>query len=134
MIRRPPRSTRTDTLFPYTTLFRSSSVVLGTAKVVDILEVDPIRLPDVGVDADTVVAGRLIAAKQDRRVAIQATRDRNRQEQIDGRQHLIPGGCEVETGSNRLFGGTAVPFILPRARCLTLCVEQRLTPAPIGRA
>src|SRR3546814_15186507 len=26
MIRRPPRSTRTDTLFPYTTLFRSSGV------------------------------------------------------------------------------------------------------------
>src|SRR3546814_19872156 len=24
MLRRPPRSTRTDTLFPYTTLFRSS--------------------------------------------------------------------------------------------------------------
>src|SRR3546814_20256990 len=26
MIRRPPRSTRTDTLFPYTTLFRSKAV------------------------------------------------------------------------------------------------------------
>src|SRR3546814_4896064 len=26
MIRRPPRSTRTDTLFPYTTLFRASSL------------------------------------------------------------------------------------------------------------
>src|SRR3546814_8076166 len=26
MIRRPPRSTRTDTLFPYTTLFRSTSM------------------------------------------------------------------------------------------------------------
>src|SRR3546814_4615891 len=26
MIRRPPRSTRTDTLFPYTTLFRSVQV------------------------------------------------------------------------------------------------------------
>src|SRR3546814_17450586 len=26
MIRRPPRSTRTDTLFPYTTLFRSTRV------------------------------------------------------------------------------------------------------------
>src|SRR3546814_17451293 len=26
MIRRPPRSTRTDTLFPYTTLFRSSNL------------------------------------------------------------------------------------------------------------
>src|SRR3546814_6331121 len=30
MIRRPPRSTRTDTLFPYTTLFRST---VGHAKV-----------------------------------------------------------------------------------------------------
>src|SRR3546814_20626728 len=26
MIRRPPRSTRTDTLFPYTTLFRAAQV------------------------------------------------------------------------------------------------------------
>src|SRR3546814_13162214 len=32
MIRRPPRSTRTDTLFPYTTLFRSlCSLVLPTS-------------------------------------------------------------------------------------------------------
>src|SRR3546814_15155548 len=29
MIRRPPRSTRTDTLFPYTTLCRSSASRLG---------------------------------------------------------------------------------------------------------
>src|SRR3546814_4523597 len=29
MIRRPPRSTRTDTLFPYTTLFRSLSASVG---------------------------------------------------------------------------------------------------------
>src|SRR3546814_8561571 len=28
MIRRPPRSTRTDTLFPYTTLFRSTPLLL----------------------------------------------------------------------------------------------------------
>src|SRR3546814_6618775 len=28
MIRRPPRSTRTDTLFPYTTLFRSPNLYL----------------------------------------------------------------------------------------------------------
>src|SRR3546814_13388752 len=27
MIRRPPRSTRTDTLFPYTTLFRSPAIL-----------------------------------------------------------------------------------------------------------
>src|SRR3546814_12745483 len=29
MIRRPPRSTRTDTLFPYTTLFRSGAVLVA---------------------------------------------------------------------------------------------------------
>src|SRR3546814_9381601 len=29
MIRRPPRSTRTDTLFPYTTLFRSGGRATG---------------------------------------------------------------------------------------------------------
>src|SRR3546814_4283816 len=41
MIRRPPRSTRTDTLFPYTTLFRSKkqgAVCLGR-RVEDFLEV-----------------------------------------------------------------------------------------------
>src|SRR3546814_3430975 len=37
MIRRPPRVTRTDTLFPYTTLFRS--VVIGAVHQLD-LEVD----------------------------------------------------------------------------------------------
>src|SRR3546814_4181139 len=31
MIRRPPRSTRTDTLFPYTTLFRSNIHAISTA-------------------------------------------------------------------------------------------------------
>src|SRR3546814_3505656 len=33
MIRRPPRSTRTDTLFPYTTLFRSLSAAVGQRQV-----------------------------------------------------------------------------------------------------
>src|SRR3546814_8615371 len=41
MIRRPPRSTRTDTLFPYTTLFRS---VAGAARR---SPVDPVR--DAGI-------------------------------------------------------------------------------------
>src|SRR3546814_2835017 len=32
MLRRPPRSTRTDTLFPYTTLFRSHALVLDLCR------------------------------------------------------------------------------------------------------
>src|SRR3546814_19976869 len=37
MIRRPPRATRTDTLFPYTTLFRSFCVVAPWAALVAVL-------------------------------------------------------------------------------------------------
>src|SRR3546814_8263971 len=32
MVRRPPRSTRTDTLFPYTTLFRSHGVCFQASR------------------------------------------------------------------------------------------------------
>src|SRR3546814_15160195 len=37
MIRRPPRSTRTDTLFPYTTLFRSPARPAGIRMVPTLL-------------------------------------------------------------------------------------------------
>src|SRR3546814_16524279 len=44
MIRRPPRSTRTDTLFPYTTLFRSRAD--GLARLSGPVEVDQVLHPD----------------------------------------------------------------------------------------
>src|SRR3546814_4688162 len=47
MIRRPPRSTRTDTLFPYTTLFRSDLTTLTQA----VLEAEMARLEKL-VNAD----------------------------------------------------------------------------------
>src|SRR3546814_18318084 len=37
MIRRPPRSTRTDTLFPYTTLFRSVGGGVELAMCADVI-------------------------------------------------------------------------------------------------
>src|SRR3546814_2456092 len=37
MIRRPPRSTRTDTLFPYTTLFRSQEIDDFLSQVMNVL-------------------------------------------------------------------------------------------------
>src|SRR3546814_19996308 len=40
MIRRPPRSTRTDTLFPYTTLFRSAGPIPE-----DLFRTGPVRRP-----------------------------------------------------------------------------------------
>src|SRR3546814_1838880 len=45
MIRRPPRSTRTDTLFPYTTLFRSALLPVQCAQALG--DLDPVaRLAD----------------------------------------------------------------------------------------
>src|SRR3546814_12263459 len=52
MIRRPPRSTRTDTLFPYTTLFRAFPLF------------DPLALPerDLAGDAVSVAAHAAVGA------------------------------------------------------------------------
>src|SRR3546814_1666058 len=55
MIRRPPRSTRTDTLFPYTTLFRSVEGVVALVAEDQVLAAQ--GLGDVvGVAVDDVVA------------------------------------------------------------------------------
>src|SRR3546814_11052657 len=53
MIRRPPRSTRTDTLFPYTTLFRSFPV------------------------GEVIKGGRLIIVRQPHRVGAQVADQRH---------------------------------------------------------
>src|SRR3546814_13836734 len=42
MIRRPPRSTRTDTLFPYTTLFRSATRLYDAIKETQDGDAEPI--------------------------------------------------------------------------------------------
>src|SRR3546814_15602870 len=57
MIRRPPRSTRTDTLFPYTTLFRSPAPAIG---------IDPLE-EEVVVDAPGRGADRVGVAEYARR-------------------------------------------------------------------
>src|SRR3546814_12612114 len=44
MIRRPPRSTRTDTLFPYTTLFRSLTGLTSSEKACCFLSRSPLAV------------------------------------------------------------------------------------------
>src|SRR3546814_2875701 len=76
MIRRPPRSTRTDTLFPYTTLFRSEltgRIVVsyeaaarpagGSEIVIDPSADDPAEvLPAEGLDLGELVVQELAVA------------------------------------------------------------------------
>src|SRR3546814_1416222 len=67
MIRRPPRSTRTDTLFPYTTLFRSrsqpSAAEATPATGLDLLERIEDPLPVRLRDADAGIAHREVQVR-----------------------------------------------------------------------
>src|SRR3546814_2217071 len=70
MIRRPPRSTRTDTLFPYPTLFRSQVlIVIGEHR-----NAVPARRNAVGTEpaADRAAVGHRAAADQANAVIILA--------------------------------------------------------------
>src|SRR3546814_2240875 len=70
MIRRPPRSTRTDTLFPYTTLFRSAFARIGfdDARLRIVVHVDArrqmVRPASGQVDDLPRRAGRMVAAQR----------------------------------------------------------------------
>src|SRR3546814_11173378 len=57
MRRRPPRSTRTDTLFPYTTLFRSRQYD-GTFRLKDAEGRDVHQFAKLGVFAESIVIPR----------------------------------------------------------------------------
>src|SRR3546814_20042786 len=70
MIRRPPRSTRTDTLFPYTTLFRSARAVAEAGAFAVVLEAlaellaaritKQIDIPTIGIGASAECDGQIL--------------------------------------------------------------------------
>src|SRR3546814_11450247 len=84
MIRRPPRSTRTDTLFPYTTLFRSTAAVQGikvdlpsasSAKALDQPKSRVIAVSNDGTISIDAVPVSLAELEQQLRVIIASTPD-----------------------------------------------------------
>src|SRR3546814_3862517 len=112
MIRRPPRSTRTDTLFPYTTLFRSR------------IE-DQIVEPEVAVDEDARLAvGRMLADPGDhlfhRRDARVLGRTILPCPALDLPAHIAIGATEVRKAHRR-----RVDAVQPRERRYHRGVEDR---------
>src|SRR3546814_4969865 len=80
MIRRPPRSTRTDTLFPYTTLFRSGNVreLRNTMQRAALLAAgDEVLAANLGLQPTPGAAGGVATSDEPDRAAIEDALERN---------------------------------------------------------
>src|SRR3546814_5896827 len=89
MIRRPPRSTRTDTLFPYTTLFRSHRhQVVELEHEADVVAAPLRQLAGAhavdarAVDLDLAAAGRVQAADQVEQGGLARTRGTHPRDEV----------------------------------------------------
>src|SRR3546814_13892928 len=60
MMRPPPRSTRPDTLFPYTTLFRSAVLAAGQADHDLVAVIDHAEVADRATDLGAQALGQLV--------------------------------------------------------------------------
>src|SRR3546814_1551254 len=97
MIRRPPRSTRTDTLFPYTTLFRSAVGHLdlrGPAEVMHLTEhrADAAHLPHQPLHDDVAVARR---ARQETALLLREVEEDRSEEHTSELQSLMRNSYAV---------------------------------------
>src|SRR3546814_17780829 len=99
MIRRPPRSTRTDTLFPYTTLFRSGQPAAG------VVHAPALAMTWAGVCGDdgdgNKTSGRAVYGETDKPL-------------MDIRAREIPPEGAVVVARRRHGAGAALEAFLPR--------------------
>src|SRR3546814_886822 len=135
MIRRPPRTTRTDTLFPSTTLFLSPAAAGSTAPPLTKAKVLSENLPPPGVEGfirATPLARRIAREQGISLTCIQGTGPHNRIVAQDVRAFVEngSGSNDNETGID-----TAAPLVTrmsPSANQRTMAT--RLATAKIGRA
>src|SRR3546814_5497261 len=110
MIRRPPRSTRTDTLFPYTTLFRSPVQAGGLYPISDVWYID--------ASLDTPERLRIHVAQFAREIAGEARLD----ECIDDRPDGIGFACRARSEEH-----TSELQSLMRISYAVFCLKQKNT-------
>src|SRR3546814_6245769 len=114
MLRRPPRSTRTDTLFPYTTLFRSQHAADPAAR----LCADRERRAD---DADRTRSG----ASDLRPAQVRARRREDaRRRECDPRQH---GTLALDAARPRSEEHTSELQSLMRISYAVFCLKKKKT-------
>src|SRR3546814_1021704 len=130
MIRRPPRSTRTYTLFPYTTLFRSGvqrlarDAGLDTTGVLGLVHLEnAVHAGD--VDADSALR-RLHLALQRRAGAEGDDRALVLGTELDDGCHLLRAGGEGHRirHFHRVIGGILAMVLAHRLRCRQAFAEQ----------
>src|SRR3546814_5249783 len=97
MIRRPPRSTRTHTLFPYTTLFRSDiELEIQRSRIGDDLDIDQVKLAAAAAYIDRL---KLDVGKEE------PVRGSN----IDGIINIVPAG------NQNIYRDTAAQHAISRS-------------------
>src|SRR3546814_11530452 len=89
MIRRPPRSTRTDTLFPYTTLVRSGDMALDAGHRDP--DIDRTPAPDLHHIAQPMFRRRLADQTEVRYMAVRFHPFQKLHRAEGGRALLVPG-------------------------------------------
>src|SRR3546814_3317622 len=111
MIRRPPRSTRTDTLFPYTTLFRSGvySAVLHYLKA---------------AQAAGTLDGKVVAEKM-REMPVNDFFAKNGKVRADGRMEHDMYLIQVKTPSERSEEHTSELQSLMRISYAVFCLKKK---------
>src|SRR3546814_8140672 len=118
MIRRPPRSTRTDTLFPYTTLFRSD---LAAKRRAGERNGGIASLPkSIGAQLGKGEGGPLLVAVHQQEVA---ARKRARHREVDGKGRLADTALSV---SDCQYHSALAPLAI-WLRCSMVCNAKGYT-------
>src|SRR3546814_297732 len=160
MIRRPPRSTRTDTLFPYTTLFRSkldaltrileaetydgmlvfARTKLGTQELAEKLAARGLSAAAIHGDVEQKQREKMVQSLKDGRIDILVATDvAARGLDVDRISHVLNYDIPYDTESyvHRIGrtgragrSGEAILFVAPRERGMLRAIE-RATRQPI---
>src|SRR3546814_4353820 len=136
MIRRPPRSTRTDTLFPYTTLFRSRHpLALSTARR-DRLPPPRARLRHRAADQRPAHHRRQAGPGDDRRthrrrLLLPGSRRRAQRDQCERRRVRVRGGRAQAGLATRSEEHTSELQSLMRISYAVFCLKKKNTKAQL---